>query len=205
LPGWPGTPLPFKAYGVRSDLELGVGAKAIAHFSDGTAAVTSKQVGAKGGRAVHFAWLPGVSYWFSNTSETHDLSGPHSDENIRTIIAGLALAAHIRPPVTVSEPRIETPLLVSPNSSEAVVTLLNFKLGGSLAAPTPPCTQLAVNVSTPMAPSSVHSVELGALEFQLDSHSRTVAFTVPRLDHADFVLLTEGRHWESEMHGSKSL
>ena len=184
------------------------GTDLLATFADGSPAITrNRGTPAVGkGAAVHFLWLPGLSYWFSNPAASRCPPG-HTcrnagrlvgDVNIQTIVADVARAAGVVAPVTTSERSVETPLMLTPDGTGAVVTLLNFKAGACTwpANPqTPVCTipsvpSLALNVTVPFRPANVTSAEHGPLRFTTDASGGvfTVRVRVP-LGAADFVLL----------------
>jgi hypothetical protein len=161
----------------------------LAKFADGSPAITSNaDTAAVGkGKAVHFAWLPGLSYWFSATTF---VGNRPRDESTRKIIAGVARAAGVTPPALASEARVETPLLLGPDQKSAVLTVLNFKASTTVAAP--PIPLLGLNVTLPFKPTKVTSVTHGALAFTATTTgapagSIIVATKLP-LKYADFVL-----------------
>lgn len=171
------------------ETQQGVGSAVdtLATFTDGSSAITRNRVG--NGQAIHFAWLPGLSYWFSQTQEI----GNHPrDENLRAIISGIATSiVGVVPPVRSSLPRIETPLLLGPDKKSAVVTLLNFQAG----QPVPPVNALQLNITVPFKPSSISSVEHGAIvaaKVAPASGGKSewmVSLSLP-LEFGDFVLLS---------------
>jgi hypothetical protein len=182
--------LPFYAQGAVGKLTSSGGggsAHNLGAFADGTPAITSKANGK--GQAIHFAWLPGLSYWFSQPAGA--IGNRPRDDSLRKIIAGVATSvAGVTPPVSVSLPRIETPLLLGPDKTTAVVTLLNFRAG----QPVPPVAALDINVTLPFKPASVTSVEHGAVTptkvaaLAGAAGEWLVSFTLP-LEFGDFVLL----------------
>jgi hypothetical protein len=99
----------------------------LAKFDDGTSAITSNIVGK--GRAIHFAWLPGLSYWFSQTCTPVPGSPPQCipmgksqrNESIRKIMAAIPSLVGVVPPVHASHVSVETPLMLSPTHDNAVV------------------------------------------------------------------------------------
>ena len=183
------TPLPFFAQGAVGNLTRGSGGAAatLASFADGRPAITSKLNGK--GRALHFAWLPGLSYYFSSPPST--IGNRPRDENLRQIIAGIANLVGVTPPVTVDRPRIETPLLLGPEQKTAVLTLLNFQPG----QPVPAVPALRLNVTLPFKPTAVSSVDHGVLTPSKmvpasgGDGDWVVSLTLP-LEFGDFVLLT---------------
>ena len=158
-------------------------------FKDGTSAITTNRIG--NGQAIHFAWLPGLSYWFS---QTHEIGNHPRDENLRKIISGIATSVvGVVPPVRASLPRIEAPLLLGPEKKSAVVTLLNFQAG----QPVPPVDSLQLNITLPFKPSTISSVEHGILAPSelipigggVQTKEWMVSLSLP-LEFGDFVLLT---------------
>ena len=76
-------------------------------------------------------------------------------------------------------------MLLSPDKTAAVVTLLNFGPG----LPVPPIASLNVTAALPFLPSRVESVEHGELDFKASSASdqqHMVSVQVP-LRYADFI------------------
>jgi hypothetical protein len=82
-------PLPFTAQAVSKLTPTTTGAAAaaivpvanLATYSDGSAAITLKSAGK--GRMIHFGFLPGLSYWFS---QKPGLGNRQRDENLRTYV-----------------------------------------------------------------------------------------------------------------------
>ena len=176
---------PVNTPGVTDD---GPSYDVLAKFADGSSAITSNAgTAAVGkGKAIHFAWLPGVSYWFSATTF---VGNRPRDENTRAIIAGIAEAAGVVGPVVASETCVETPLLLSPDKKSAVVTMLNFK-PSSATVVAPPIPSVGLNVTLPFTPTKVTSVTHGALAFTTTAAiegGNVVATKLP-LKYADFVL-----------------
>jgi hypothetical protein len=131
-------------------------------FDDGAAAVVERPVGQ--GRAVHFAWMPGLSYWKSSTKTADGLPAGFS-ETLRAWIAWPVQSAKVTPPAVVDRPLVETPVLVS--SAGIAVTLLNWS-GGPLAA-------VQVDVRTDKKIVRVESVRHGPQKFQaIDGGVRVV-------------------------------
>ena len=186
-------PLPFTAIGVVGKLAVSDPAvERLATFADGSPAITRNAVGA--GRALHFAWLPGVSYWFSQRG---NFEGKRPrDASCREIIARIAALAGAAAPVTASVPNVETPLMITPDGTGAVVTLLNFRAAGCTAAGciTPVIPALALNITLPFKPTRITSTTHGPLLSFSTRPTTTregmgvvVAVTLP-LATADFVL-----------------
>jgi hypothetical protein len=126
------------------------------------------------GRAVHFTWMPGISYFKSSTA-TKDKLPEGFSEAIRGMITYPVQAAKVVPPVTVDRAMIETPLLLSEKGG--AVTLLNWT-GESVP-------QVKMTVEVPFAVKSVESVKQGKLEFARTD--KGVACALP-LAAADIVL-----------------
>lgn len=162
--------------------------------SGGGAATRWAELGT--GVHVHFAWLPGV---------THTFSGRGPDEaTVSAMLANLTQAVGVTPPVTVSVPWIEAPLLHGPEGS--VVSLLNWTDHGQddtasssksmLDDPrgssqhrddVPPVgATIQLNVTLGFEPASVTSVKCGALPMTKLGNG-IVGVTLP-LGAADFLL-----------------
>jgi hypothetical protein len=110
------------------------------------------------------------------------------------IIAGVGQElAMVVPPVVTSVPGVETPLLMGPNKTAAVVTVLNFRAAECDAEWNciPPVSALPVNVTLPFKPNCVTSVEHGVQPFtvtsSIDGTTHYVSITLP-LQFADFLL-----------------
>jgi hypothetical protein len=173
----------------------GTPVKTLGTYADGTPAVTSTPVGS--GSIVRFGWLPGVAYWFSHTEtvpptpigwDNSNTGNRPRSEGIRRIIADLARTAGVIAPVVASATHVETPLLVTPDKKKAIVTLLNFSPG----LPVPRVPSLQLEVRLPFLPTTVESVEHGALTFTTatsGTQQHIVNFTVPALTYGDFVAM----------------
>ncbi len=162
----------FTAVGVQGRLhEVPEGVKA--RFADGSPAVVHRQVGR--GRVVHFAWLPGLSYWKSS-QKTKDGLPVEFSPSIRDWITWPIQLALVDPPVVVSHPLVESPLLVS--DAGAAVTLLNWT--GE------PIENLTVGLHLPFPVQSVESVRRGALDFR--QQKGRIELAIP-LEAADIILL----------------
>ena len=168
--------------------------KTLGAYEDGTPAITRTNFGSGTGSIIRFGWLPGVAYWFSHAATTpptpvgRDNSNggnrPRSDD-MRHIIADLAKISGVEPPVVASATHVETPLLLTPDKTAAVVTLLNFRPG----IPVPPVSALKLNVTLPFLPTKAESVEHGKLTFtaKSDGEKHVVSLTVPELEFGDFI------------------
>lgn len=163
---------PFTAVGVRGELE-NITDGVVATFAEGAPAIVQRAVGQ--GRIIHFAWMPGLSYWKSSQSVEDGLPVGFSAA-IRNWIVWPTQEAGVRPPVTVDCPMVETPLLLSEGG--AAVTALNWT--GK------PLSQLQMDVQVPFAVGSVESVKHGSLPFVKTDQGAKVTFP---LGAADIVLL----------------
>ncbi len=162
---------PFQAAGVRSVVTGPI--EAVAKFDDGTPAIAECKVGR--GRVVHFAWMPGLSYWKSS-SQTKDRLPVGFSDSIRSWITWPVRLANVPLAVTVDHSMIEAPMLTS--SAGIAVTLLNWS--GE------PLPGIRAEVRTDRNIGRVESVRHGKLRFQsADGHTR---FALP-LDSTDIVTL----------------
>jgi Beta-galactosidase trimerisation domain len=146
-----------------------------AKFEDGTPAILERKVGK--GRAVHFAWLPGLSYWKSATTVKDKMPAGFSAA-LLILIAGPAdeavrerLPVIVRGPMT-DRPQVETPLLLSDKG--AAVTLLNWS-GENI-------DELNVAVRLPFKVKSVESVKRGRLTFQETKDGATITLPLGAVD-----------------------
>src|SRR5207249_2609776 len=92
-----------------------------ARFRDKTSAIVCRQIGL--GRVVHFAWLPGGTYYSSTTGKQDGLPVGYSDA-VRHWIIYPTQVASIRAPVVLDRPMVEAPVLLS--AAGAAVTVLNW-------------------------------------------------------------------------------
>jgi len=167
-----GKPGPFEAVGVRSTLTAPADSVA-ARFDDGSPAVAERAVGR--GRVVHFAWMPGISYWKSSSQVKDGLPVGFSNSLREWIIWPVRLA-NVSLPVTVNQPLVEAPMLASPQG--IAVTLLNWT--GE------PLPEVQVEVRTDRDVSRVEGVRRGKLDFQ--SANGRIRFVLP-LQTVDIVML----------------
>jgi hypothetical protein len=133
------------------------------------------------GRLLHFGFFPGLTYYRSGDERADKLPVGFSD-TLREIIIAPVREAGIVPPVTVSVPLVETPVLVSPRG--ATVTLLNWT--GA------PIDDLAVTLRLPLPVGSIESLRHGVLTVAdaADSQTGAPAVTVSLpLDAADILLV----------------
>src|SRR5690606_36230501 len=75
------------------------------------------------GASFHFPWMPGLSYWHGQQGETDKLPTGFP-QVLRELIALPTAQAWVVPPVRVSVPMVEAPLLLSDQGD--AVTLLNW-------------------------------------------------------------------------------
>eukprot|EP00039_Didymoeca_costata_P030606 m.30479 g.30479 ORF g.30479 m.30479 type:complete len:944 (+) comp8204_c0_seq3:119-2950(+) len=178
------TPQPFSARGPLSNLTIPAGSSAtmLGKFVNGDLAITQNVVG--NGKGIKFSWMPGISYWFSQTLNTE--GNKPRNETLRSILASIVLdIGKVEVPVSTSMSRVETPLLITPDRKAAVVTLLNFQAG----LPLPSIPTLQLNVSLPFQPASVASIEHGNVEFTSKEIGGKfiTSLTLP-LQYADFII-----------------
>lgn len=193
-------PVNITAWGVWGPLggEHKPGSATLATYSDGSAAMVASPVGL--GRIVHFGFWAGLSWWFSNVSTGPGaLSQPPkppwaaSDFLKKVILSLLPPEAH--GPVQVSLPLVEAPLLVTPDESGAILTLLDWRrTAKECESPCViPAETASVEVSLSFVVGQVHAVEtdgeLKSLQFEkLDMDGRRVRFSV-ELQYARVVRL----------------
>ena len=163
----------FTAFGPRGVLKTVPAEGVTVSFGDGAPAVIERKVGA--GRAVHFTWMPGLSYMKSSTA-ARDRMPVGFSEALRDMIVDPTRKAGVTPPVAVDCAMIETPLLLSDKGG--AVTLLNWTGG--------PVQRINVTVRTPFAAKSVESLKQGRLDFNRTPQG--TSFSLP-LGAADIVLL----------------
>jgi hypothetical protein len=162
----------FTAYAAKGEVLSHRGAVR-ATFDDGKPAVVSTPLGR--GHVVHYAWLPGLSYYRSGQTHAGGLTVGYSDALSRWITFPLREAG-VAVPVVVDHKMVETPLLLS--SAGVAVTLLNWS--GA------PIENLKVMARVPFAVKSVESALRGQLDFKVTPDG--VEFTLP-LDGGDIVKL----------------
>ena len=166
----------FTAFGPRGKLIDPKGAHVVAAFSDGDPAVIERDV--ERGRVIHFTWLPGGSYYRS--AATPMTGGQHPtgfSATLRNMITDSVARAGVTPPVTVSCPQIEAPLLLS--SKGAAVTVLNWTGEG-------PQKQVHLTVKIPFTAKSVESMKTGKLPFT--QTAKGVHCALP-LDAVDIIVI----------------
>lgn len=163
--------------GLRGTMKL-AGASAVATFRDGSPAVSVHEVGK--GRAVHFAFLPGLSYWWSRSASKGGLPAGFNEAMRAYVLLPVQLAG-VRPPVGVSAAQVETPVLVS--KAGAAVSVLNWT--GE------PRKGVAFTLRAPALVAggrigSIESVVHGKMPFQVDGE--TVRLKMD-LDVADILMV----------------
>jgi hypothetical protein len=163
---------PFAAVGAREKLSAD-GVAVLAKFDDGSAAVVSRTVGK--GLAIHFAWLPGLSYVKSATKTQDKLPVGYS-ESVRHWIVLPTELAKVDISVKLDHPLVESPVLVSP--AGAAITLLNWT--GA------PIANLKAELHLPFTVRSIESVTQGAIHFE--TSGERVTFNLP-LRAADILVV----------------
>ena len=174
------------------------GSATLATYSDGNAAMVASPLGL--GRVVHCGFWPGLSWWFSNVSTGPGaLSQPPkppwaASDSLKEVMLSL-LPPEARGPVQVSLPLVEAPLLVTPDETGAILTLLDWRrTAKECESPcVVPAETASVEVSLPFVVEQVHAVEtdgeLKLLQFEkLEVDGRRVRFSV-ELQYARVVKL----------------
>ena len=183
-------PANITAWGVWGPLrdENKATSSTLATYPDGNAAVLSSPLGL--GQIVHFGFWPGLSWWFSNVSTGPGvLSQPPkppwaSSDTLKKFMLNL-LPAEASGPVQVSVPLVETPLLLTPDRTAAILTLLDWRrTANECESPCAiPAENISVDVSLPFMAGRVEAIEtdgeVKALQFEkLDVDGRHVRFSV---------------------------
>ena len=145
---------PFEAMAVRSFARADTGQPEVrGSFADGSPAVLRSNVGH--GHAVHFAFMPGLSYLRDATNWERLPRPSEFPASIRAALRGVAREAGAlssnRVGVVSSAEFVETPLLLSDRG--AVLTLLNWQEEGHAA--------LRLNVTLDFLPRRIESAEEG--------------------------------------------
>jgi len=138
----------YSVIGQRGKLLDTKGASILAAFEDGEPATVERKIGK--GRAVHFAWFPGLSYQYARDGESKSFSPV-----LRNMITEPVYTAGAVPPVTVSQPLIEAPMLLSEKG--VAVTVLNWTGEAQ--------KQVYLTVRIPFTARTVESVKQGKLAF----------------------------------------
>lgn len=119
----PSSSFKFTASGSCNKVETGSSrggsaTRTLGRFGDGSIAVAQSPIGTAGGWHLHFGWLPGLSYLFSNGGR---------DQGLRKMIKTLLVdQVGITPIVSCNTSLVEAPLLLHPDKKSAVITLLNW-------------------------------------------------------------------------------
>jgi hypothetical protein len=145
----------------------------LATFEDASPAILACPI--EKGRVVHFAWMPGLSYWKSAT-RARDRLGVAFSEAVRNWIVYPTELAKVRAPIMIDHAMVETPLLLSEQG--AAVTLLNW--GGE------PKQQVKLTLRLPFPVRLVQSVSRGQLPFEKSGDA--VRFSLP-LASTEIVML----------------
>ena len=107
--------------GVRGQLVRADGA-AEATFDDGSPAMLVNSVGA--GRVVHYAFLPGLSYWMGSDAARTDKLPESFSPVLRSLVTRPVELAGVKAPVETGRTLVETPVLQSADG--AAITFLNW-------------------------------------------------------------------------------
>jgi hypothetical protein len=182
----------FAAVGVRGHSTANLTNKSspvtLATFSDGSVAAQLIRVG--DGQALHFDFLPGLSYMPNATNWQRLPTPAEFSTPLRKLLAEAARVAGVQPLVNCSDDFVETPVLQSQGG--LAVTLLNwghkkFTVANPLALRIRPLT---------FRPVSVVSADLGPLSFSALPGDDGVSFEVTvnvSLDLADVLMLHQAR------------
>ena len=161
----------FDAIGAWDSFKSTRGLEVLARFTNEAPAVVATPVGK--GRAIHFAFLPGLAY--ARSPAHPDAQGQYSQAARDLILAPLHEAG-IHPRVRPDRPPVEAPLLVS--DPGAVVTLLNWT-GAHIDPPT-------VTPDWDRPVQSVESAQKAPLKFATQNGQLT--FSLP-VRGVDFILI----------------
>ena len=214
---WPApTPVAgdFDAIGIRSYTTAASVSRAttptvLGSFADGSAAVLRTNVGK--GAAVHFNFLPGLSY-LPNATNWQRLPLPSEfPHTLRATLVAAAINAGVELLVRCSSEFVETPLLVG--SAGAVLTVLNWR--DSSSANFTAESSLQINMTLPFEPKTVESVSHGSgviaarqLAFAVlrhDSTTTTIGVNLVNLSAAAFVLVWKDGRTTKTDDGAASL
>ena len=157
----------WTAFGMRGVVKSHRGTVRATFADDPAPAVIETKVDA--GTSLHFAALPGLSYFVSG-KDVRDKLPQGFNEALRAALCRPLALAGVTPPVTVSVPLVETPLLVS--DAGAALTLLNWT-GAALeelevTVRLPPAAPAAKTArSLTRGPLALDRAADGALRFRL--------------------------------------
>ncbi len=159
-----------------------------AKFSDGKPAVIRKKVGK--GNVVHFAWLPGASYYLGKCQpaieKPHELPVDYSDV-LREWIAFPSRLSGFQPLLLVDKPLVETFSLSSPQGD--AIVLINWT--------NDPLKKIQVTLNDARWPKTycAISAQHGAVKVTEDPQTHLKSFSLP-LKVGDIVrlYLTENKH-----------
>lgn len=160
------------AYGRREALTA-TDAKVIHTFEDGAPALTEKTLGT--GRILHYAFLPGLSYYRA-TADTTIPDRLNAGTGMRLLLGSPLQTAGVNLPVTVNRGLIEAPALYSDKG--VAVTLLNYGEETKNAA----IKEVEVTVDTPKPVTRAESVQSGKLEFEQKGNKTTVKLPLGDVD-----------------------
>ena len=110
--------------------------------------------------------------------------------------------AGVAAPVTANVSSVETPLLLHPSGSGAIVSLIDFRCSAEFSIPKcadtpmrPTPIAVRLHIAIPFTPTSVRSTQLGALQFSVVDEGgvgqRSVVVLEVTLLHADMLVLTK--------------
>ena len=156
--------------------------RALATFSDGSAAVVSSQV--DGGRVISFGYWPGTTYWYSPDRSNPSRLPEDWSAEVRAVVTLPAKVAKAERHVTISVPGVEGALLESDDG--IALTLLNWFAT--------PLDSLTITVHRPLRTtiSEVKSIKCGPLHYEASTDG--VRVTVPRLKTVDVIMFSWPRH-----------
>jgi hypothetical protein len=118
---------------------------------DGAAAIAQQQLGA--GSWVHYSFLPGISYAYQRRP-----FGPEGLALGRVLANITNLASGVCPPVVLTAPRVEAPLMLTPAKNAAVLTLLNWRCTENhCTAADTKVEKLGVKVRLPFVATTIRS------------------------------------------------
>jgi len=107
--------------GVRGQLVQTAGTTG-ATFDDGSPAMLVNDLGA--GRIVHYAFLPGLSYWMDSDVARSDKLPESFSLLLRALVTRPVELAGVKAPVETGRPMVETPVLQA--GAGAAITFLNW-------------------------------------------------------------------------------